>query len=245
MKPYDNSFILNVITEYSQIIKEQKNNNYSVSKQITVVDEGYMYKEKEEKKYEEIVLLKDTECVMKINVKEIQGSYMAIKSAYGKVGIVGLGLGYVVQEMAKNIKVESITVYENSNEIIQIYKKNFGDNPKIEIIEQDAFKAEPKKFDYFFSDIYGYELTDKVVDDYEAFMKLHEIEEYSFWGMEHFLLSCAYDDLLWIYVPENWVEISKKIYESLDLSGLMDKYYPLNSEFVHDILMKFKKILNE
>lgn len=245
MKPYDNSFILNVITEYSQIIKEQKNNNYSVSKQITVVDEGYMYKEKEEKKYEEIVLLKDTECVMKINVKEIQGSYMAIKSAYGKVGIVGLGLGYVVQEMAKNVKVESITVYENSNEIIQIYKKNFGDNPKIEIIEQDAFKAEPKKFDYFFSDIYGYELTDKVVDDYEAFMKLHEIEEYSFWGMEHFLLSCAYDDLLWIYVPENWVEISKKIYESLDLSGLMDKYYPLNSEFVHDILMKFKKILNE
>ena len=115
MKPYDNSFILNVITEYSQIIKEQKNNNYSVSKQITVVDEGYMYKEKEEKKYEEIVLLKDTECVMKINVKEIQGSYMAIKSAYGKVGIVGLGLGYVVQEMAKNVKVESITVYENTN----------------------------------------------------------------------------------------------------------------------------------
>ena len=45
MKPYDNSFILKVITEYSQIIKEQKNNNYSVSKQITVVDEGYMYKE--------------------------------------------------------------------------------------------------------------------------------------------------------------------------------------------------------
>ena len=245
MKPYDNSFILNVIAEYLQIIKEQKNNNYSVIKQTATVDEGYMYKEKEEKKYEEIVLLKDTECVMKINVKEIQGSYTAINSAHGKVGVVGLGLGYVVQEMAKNTKVKSITVYENSHEVIEIYKNNFKDNSKINIVEQNAFEAEPEEFDYFFVDIYGYELIDKVVEDYKKFMELHEIEEYSFWGMEHFLLSCAYEDLLWIYVPENWVEDSKKIYEALDLTRLMDRYYPLDSEFVRDILMKFKVILNE
>ena len=244
MKPYDNSFILNVISKYSKIIKEQKRNNCSVIKETAVFNEGYMYSRKEEKQYDEIVLLKDTECIMKISMKEIQGSYIAINSAHGKVGVVGLGLGYVVQEMAKNAKVDSIKVYENSHDIVEIYKNNFADNPKIEIIEQDAFEAEHREFDFFFSDIYGYELNSKVVEDYKKFIKLHDIEEYSFWGMEHFLLSCSYDDLLWIYIPENWVEYSKKIYEALDLSGLMEDYCQLDSEYVHDILMKFKEILN-
>ncbi len=45
--------------------------------------------------------------------------------AKGKVGVVGLGLGYVVEEMAKKPEVEEITVYEISKEIIELYYENF------------------------------------------------------------------------------------------------------------------------
>ena len=37
------------------------------------------------------------------------------KMAKGKVGVVGLGLGYAVEEMAKKPEVEEITVYEISH----------------------------------------------------------------------------------------------------------------------------------
>ena len=53
---------------------------------------------------------------MRLTPLEIQGAYFAIKMAKGKVGVVGLGLGYVVEEMAKKLEVEEITVYEISKE---------------------------------------------------------------------------------------------------------------------------------
>ena len=160
------------------------------------------------------------------------------------MGIVGLGLGYVVQEIAKKINVDEIIVYEISQEVIDLYKDNFSDNDKIKIICTDAFKAEREKFDFFFADIYGYELTSRVVEDYKRFNEIHEIEEYSFWGMEHFLLSCKYEDLLWVYIPENWVAMCKSLYAELQASNYIDNYEPLNEKKVTKILYEFKEILN-
>ena len=82
------------------------------------------------------------------------------------------------------------------------------------------------------------------MEDYKKFNELHEIEEYYFWGMEHFMLSCAYDDLLWVYIPENWVESSKALYEAIDMAGKLNQYYQLDADKVRKILMEFKEILN-
>jgi hypothetical protein len=83
-----------------------------------------------------------------------------------------------------------------------------------------------------------------VVEDYKIFKKLHQIEEYAFEGIEHFLLSCKYEDIVWVYIPENWISMSKKAYESLDSSGYINKYKPLDENLVRKILLEFKEVLN-
>ena len=247
MKPYNYEFIQEEMEKYNSIIDELKLEGCSVCKDEVSLKEadGYMCKINQEEIITRIKLFKDSEFIMEISPREIQGSYHSIKFAKGKVGVVGLGLGYAVQEMAKNSRVDQIIVYEISKEIIEVYNKHFKENPKIRIINQDAYKAEREKFDFFFVDIYGYEITSKVVEDYKKFNALHEIEEYSFWGVEHFLLSCKYDDLLWIFVPEVWVEMSKKAYESMDMCGLIKSYKALDEDLATSILMEFKPILNE
>ena len=69
---------------------------------------------------------------MKISPMEIESSYMFIKYAKGVVGIVGLGLGYVVQELAKKSNVdEIIVVYEQGKRRYRpLYYSNFEEIKK-------------------------------------------------------------------------------------------------------------------
>ena len=182
---------------------------------------------------------------MRLTPLEIQGAYFAIKMAKGKVGVVGLGLGYVVEEMAKKLEVEEITVYEISKEIIELYYENFPKNSKINIICCDAYNAERKEFDFFYADIYEYKLTSQIVDDYKKFNELHNIEEYSFFGMEHFLLSCSYTEIVWVYIPENWMESSRKAFEAIQESNLLPYYEKLEENIVSQVLGEFKEVLND
>ena len=246
MKPYNKDFLLKELDKYNNLICERQCGNYSIVKSNIekVKMQGYMYKEKEYCNTNIIELKEKDKSIMKLDLREIQGDYAAIKSAKGKVGIVGLGLGYTAQEFAAKKDVEEVIVYEINSEIIDMYNENFKHNEKIKIIHGDVFKAEKQKFDFFFVDIYNYKLTSKVVTDYKKFNKLHEIEEYSFWGMEHFLLSCNYEELLWIYIPENWVSMCKMIYEKLQSSGYIEYYKPLSEKKVSVILQKFKEVLN-
>lgn len=146
--------------------------------------------------------------------------------------------------MQKKNSVEEVIVYEISEEIIKLYNNNFPKNKKIRIIKGDAFKAKKNKFDFFYVDIYKCELSSKIVKDYKILNELHEIEEYAFRGLEHFLLSCKYEDIVWIYIPENWISMSKKAYEALDASGYLNSYKPLDEENVKKVLFEFKEILN-
>ena len=161
-----------------------------------------------------------------------------------KLELLDFGLGYVAQEIAKKCNVEEVIVYEISEEVINLYNYNFIQNEKIKIIKGDATKAKREKFDFFYVDIYEYQLTSKVVEDYKIFNELHEIEEYAFWGIEHFLLSCKYEDIVWVYIPENWIDMSKKAYEALDSSGYIKEYKPLEENLVRKILLEFKEVLN-
>ena len=246
MKPYNKNFVFQEMTRYNNLIGSGTCGNYKIIKNIIKKQnlQGYMYENKEEYDIDMIEVYKNGINLMKLTPKEIESSYEAIHAAHGKVGIVGLGLGYVAQEIAQKSNVEEVIVYEISEDVINLYDYNFTQNKKIKIIKGDATKAKREKFDYFYVDIYEYELTSKVVEDYKVFKNLHEIEEYAFWGIEHFLLSCKYEDIVWVYIPENWISMSKKAYESLDSSGYINEYKPLDEELVRKILLEFKEVLN-
>lgn len=246
MKLYNKNFVFQEMTRYNNLINPGTCGNYKIVKNIIKKQnlQGYMYENKEEYNIDVIQLYKDNVSLMKLTPKEIESSYGTIHFAHGKVGVVGLGLGYVAQEIAKRCNVEEVIVYEISEEIINLYNYNFMQNEKIKIIKGDATKAKREKFDFFYVDTYEYKLTSKIVEDYKIFNKLHEIEEYAFWGIEHFLLSCKYEDIVWVYIPEIWIEMSKKAYESLDSSGYINEYRPLEENLVRKVLLEFKEVLN-
>ena len=245
MEPFQRNYLIEKINEYNSKIKEGNIGEYKIIKTCEKRNLGYLHKKEENIEIPIPKLLNGNSCVMKISPLEIQSSYETIKYARGNVGVVGLGIGYVVQEMAKKQEVKEVTVYECSKEIIDLYLNNFGENSKIKIIYGDAYKSSRKNFDYFFVDLYNYELSNKAVEDYKLFNKLHRIEEYVFWGVEHFLLSCSYEEIVWVYIPEIWMMMSKDIFGALDSSGYIDYYEKLDDNLVNNTLMEFKKILNE
>ena len=247
MKPFNDGYVLEKIDEYSKISVPAKVGSYEIKAVdgLKGIIQGYLYA-KEGEINKPILELHGPEHIwMRLTPLEIEGAHFSIKRAHGKVGVVGLGLGYTVWEMAKKESVSQVIVYEISQEVIDLYNKNFGDNPKIKIIKGDAYTAEKDKFDFFYADIYEYKLTSQVVDDYEKFNRLHEIEEYAFFGMEHFLLSCKYEEIVWVYIPESWMEMSKDAYRALGEAGYLAYYTALDEELVSQVLAKFKPVLEE
>lgn len=245
-EPYDRAFILNKLGEYSYKIKENKKGKFEIKKKIQGEGKlkGYLYEIENDIDLPIIELTKDDSVIMRIDTREIEGTFEIIKWARGKVGIVGLGLGYVVQELAQKKEVSEVIVYEKEKEIIDFYNQNFKKDKKIKIINEDAFESKRQQFDLFYVDIYEYELSLDVVKDYKKFLEIHDIEEYSFWGVEHFLLSCSYDEIVWVYIPENWMTMSKNISGALDSSGYIDYYKQLDEKLVSEVLAEFKLILN-
>ena len=246
MKPYVEDFVADKMKEYNRKISQGSFGNYKIVKkeENNNIIEGYLYKREGNKEFV-IELLNKDNLVMKLGYKEIESTFQIIKFAKGRVGIVGLGLGYVAEEIAKKQDVTEVIVYEISKEVIKLYKNNFGENKKIKIIQGDAFKAKSENFYYFYLDIYNYVLSSKVVEDYKFFMKLHNIEDYVFCGLEHFLLSCSYEEIVWVYIPENWMESSRKAFESIQESNLLDYYEKLDENLVSQVLEEFKIVLND
>ena len=60
-----------------------------------------------------------------------------------------------------------------------------------------------------------------------------------------FLLSCKYDEIVWVYVPETWMAMCKDLSEALDQSGYIKFYEQLDEELVSKVLAGFKEVLNQ
>lgn len=247
MKPYDKSYLNEKINEYNNLISLGRIGNFEIKKinNNSEYIDGYMYRKKDRINLNVLELHGPDNIWMRISPIEIESSYMFIRHAKGRVGVVGLGLGYVVQELAKKPDIDEVVVYEIEKDIIDLYYLNFKANKKIKIINQDAFKAEGKEFDYFYVDIYEYKFDYRVVEDYEKFNNIHKINEYLFWGMEHFLLSCRYEEIVWVYIPELWMEMSKKIFSALQEAELLKYYRQLDENLVSKVLSRFKVLLDE
>lgn len=247
MKPYNRDYILKKINEYNKLIEVKKINNFEIDKKKETDNyiKGYMYEKEDKLSVDIIRLIKSDKELMRISPIEIESSYTFIKFAKGKVGVVGLGLGYVVNELLKKDQVEEVVVYEKEKEIIDLFKINFKNNNKLRIVQEDAYKSEKESFDFFYVDIYYYQLSKQVVEDYKIFNKIHNIKEYFFWGYEHFLLSCRYEEIVWVYVPELWMEGSKLIFAALQEENLLKDYKKLDETLVSEILADFKIIFDE
>lgn len=246
MKPYNKQYILDINEEYLEIIDENKINefNIEVSEKMNFIN-GYMYKNAEGIEMEYISLKKNNKELMKLSPMEIESSYNFIKFAKGKVGIVGLGLGYVVQELLKKEEIEEIIVYEIERDVIYLYINNFGLDNRVKFVNKNAFEVTSENFDFFYVDFYDYELKKEVTEDYKRFNAIHNIKNYMFWGMEHFLLSCRYEDIVWVYIPELWMEASKNTFAALQETDLLKKYEQLNETLVKEILSEFKDIFDK
>lgn len=246
MKPYNKNYVIDVIKEYNSKINIGKIGNFEIKKidGLQGIINGYMYEMKDDINIDILELHGLNNVWMRLTPLEIESSYMPIKFAKGKVGIVGLGLGYVAQEMAKKKDVKEVIVYEIDKDVIELYNSNFKENEKIKILCVDAFESQPNSFDFFYVDIYEYKLTKKVVEDYKKLNELHKIEEYSFWGMEHFLLSCRYEEIVWVYIPEHWMCMGRCLSEKLEESGYIKYYKNLDEKLVSEVLAEFKIALD-
>jgi hypothetical protein len=101
--------------------------------------------------------------------------YEFAHKAKGNVLIFGLGLGLCIEMIMqrKDAQIDSITVIENSPDVIALvaphYREKYGD--LINIIEQDAFEFMPngERYDAIWLDIWPNICT----DNKDEYMKLH------------------------------------------------------------------------
>ena len=86
-----------------------------------------------------------------------------IAKSCGKVLTLGLGLGYFAFHASEKAEVESVTVIEQSADVIELFQAHilpqFPHKEKIRIIQADAFiymeeKAAAEGYDFLFADLW-------------------------------------------------------------------------------------------
>lgn len=247
MIPFEEEFYIDKLKIYYDKLKNTKFNNLIINEKYLNRLEGYLFLEEglsySNDKLQVLELTNGEKKYMEFSPKEVQGSFEAIKKVKGKVGVVGLGMGYFLQEILKKEEVTNIVVYEKDKDIIKLYEANFNANDKVKLINCDAFEAQRETFDFFYVDIYNYELSNDVVNHFIKFNELHNIENYLFWGMEHFLLSCKVEEIAWVYIPELWMEMARDLFERFNDSKYIEYFKQLDEELVKHVLGDFTKVL--
>lgn len=180
------------------------------------------------------------EFIMELNPIEIGGYFEFIRRASGVVGVVGLGLGYLVSELVLKDRVKEVIVFEKELDIIRFYEENLGLNEKVKFIHGDAFtikeEIKSKKFNFFFVDIYNEEVSSKVIKDYSVFKGIYDIEEYAFFGVEHFILSLDSHALENEDIPKNWLHMADNIGDRFYQSAYKENFVPVNYKLCKSIL---------
>ncbi len=113
-----------------------------------------------------------------------------IKAAHGKCLVLGLGLGYYAFHTALKSEVESITVVELSETVIELFEKQllpfFPHREKLKIVKGDAIafmeNVQTNDYDFCFADIW-----EGVVDGLPLYRKIRPHEkrlpntEFTYW----------------------------------------------------------------
>ena len=128
--------------------------------------------------------LTNKNCIVMSNTPMEQITHIkAINNAHGNVLIAGLGLGMFLHNIKNKKNIESITVIEYSNEVIQMVGKYFKEYDKIKIINENIFDYIPNiKFDFAFFDIWS-DISEENRKDFQILKeKFSEINEIICWS---------------------------------------------------------------
>ena len=87
--------------------------------------------------------------------KQIKEFYSQYDMAYGNVILTGFGFGILTSWLASKSEVESITVIEISEDVVQAFLKNNKISDKVKIVIEDASKyKDTNNYDCLFLDHY-------------------------------------------------------------------------------------------
>ena len=182
-----------------------------------------------------------------------------IEKSYGKVITFGLGLGYYPFMCSLKNEVESITIIEFDENIINLFKKHllplFPNKDKIEIIHSDAFKYLKENninelFDFAFMDIWH-----DPEDGLPLYIHFKKFEENTHCKMEYWLedsIICIARRCLLVVIEEilNGASDENFIIKENDLDEVINdlyyhfKDYEINSyDDLHNLLSK-KSLIN-
>lgn len=143
-------------------------------------------------------VLEDGNEWMTLTPVDLDTSEDAISRAHGRVVTFGLGLGYYAYMVSEKSEVESITVVEKSESVIELFKRyilpQFTNPEKVRIVNEDAFlyaeHTMPKEnFDVAFVDTWR-DASDGA-PMYERMKRLEHLSpntEFLYW-IENFLIS--------------------------------------------------------
>lgn len=80
-----------------------------------------------------------------------------VRNAHGDVLIGGLGIGLIVLAIQDKEAVNTITILEKNEEVIELVKNQLPLNEKVQIVNADAFTYKPKmKYNTIYMDIWNY-----------------------------------------------------------------------------------------
>jgi hypothetical protein len=136
-------------------------------------------------------ILENDRIWMTITPNEIETMKDAVDDAFGNVLTFGLGLGYYAYMVSEKENVESVTIVDMNEDVIQLFQKyvlpQFKNAHKIKIIKADAFEYAQKhtvngKYDFVFTDLWH-----DVSDGMDMYVKMKKIEQqhpntvFSYW----------------------------------------------------------------
>ena len=160
--------------------------------------------------YQDFVDLKDVPVFyidgkvwMSITPMEVESHFIPIDCALGTVGVAGLGIGYYVQRILEKEDVDSVTVFELDQDVIDLYLEVFGDHPKLSIIQGDVLETcKDHEFDWFYNDIYGEMFEDSAFEHMKTLKNNNYIVDYHFWTMEGYVLAILNEGSR--HMPSDW-----------------------------------------
>ena len=99
---------------------------------------------------------------MSLTPNEVYAFRDKIKVAHGKVGIAGLGMGWLARRVSERDEVDSVDVVEIDENIIEFFGKQFND--KVRLIHDDAYNHDWLQYDVVIWDIWM-NYDDSMFDD--------------------------------------------------------------------------------
>lgn len=154
-------------------------------------------------------VLQDKREWMTVTPHEIRTTMPAVKESFGNVLTYGLGLGYFAYMAHLKDEVDSVTVVEKDDRVIELFTKyilpQFPNKEKIKVICADAFEYAKNEVSKSFYDFIFADTWHDPSDGIEMYEKFKEAEKYS-------------PDSKYAY----WIESTLKYYMSLDINSEED-----------------------